>query len=550
MGRGRGGAGRTPAARPASLVTFCEEAARRDKLQIYFLPDRGVASIGELWTQADRAGSALLSRFKSQAVVASVLFPSPAGVLAVLTAIAAGVTLVSLPAAPRARELGDYVQLLRRICEQANVDVLLVGEDDTSCLSELGLPVMSVSRHSSARRRGGGDGQRFELVQFTSGSVTTPKGVRLPDDYLVANVRAMLVSLAPREREVITSWLPFSHDMGLIGVLFTSLIGAGADDREVDLILMTPETFIWRPEVWLNACSRFGATMSAAPDFGLRRATSAVARCDALDLRHMRAIITGAEPVRASTLSGFAETFAPAGLRSTALSPAYGMAEAGLAVTMVRPDEHWNLRRQDMEGQAPRVVVGCGRPLTGYGVRVHPGPHGVGEIVVYGPSLASEYLDGSSVADADGCWLTGDIGFLDGDELYVVGRADDMVVVRGRNIHVIDVGEALAGVQAVRHDRVVVAADEELGFVVAAEVRRKNLGTAPTLAAARRAIMARVGVSPDLLALLPPGALPVTTSGKPRRQSALLGLASGEIEPLVAAGIPAGQRRPPLDSDH
>src|SRR6185436_6705124 len=237
-------------------------------------------------------------------------------------------------------------------------------------------------------------------------------------------------------------WLPLYHDLGLIGILLQAAwVGAPC-------VLMAPVAFLQSPARWLRAVSRYRATTSGGPNFAYDlcvRKIPPVER-EGLDLSSWRIAFNGAEPVRAGTLDRFAAAFAPAGFRRQALYPCYGLAEATLMVSGNRP------------GEGPAVrgsAVGCGRMLPGVeAVIADPataapcGPGEVGEIWVAGGSVARGYwnrpeesaetfgacLSGS--AGGRGPYLrTGDLGFLDGDQLFIAGRIKDLVILRGRNHH-------------------------------------------------------------------------------------------------------------------
>lgn len=263
------------------------------------------------------------------------------------------------------------------------------------------------------------------LVQYGSGPQLCPRGIVLSHRALAANVQALgaALGLGPTDRAL--SWSPMSHDMGLVGGLMMALWWGYPVD------LLRAEAVLVRPMGWLEALGTRGSTITAGPNFAwqmcVRRARDRdLAR---LDLSKLRIALTGSETVRAETCRAFAARFAPAGFRADAFTPAYGLAEHVLAVSVAPP------------GRALAVGdrgVRLGPALPGHEVALRDG-----EIVVRGPSVMNGYLDApddtARVLGADGWLRTGDLGALEGGELVVLGRRKDMVIRRGKNFWIDDV---------------------------------------------------------------------------------------------------------------
>jgi acyl-CoA synthetase (AMP-forming)/AMP-acid ligase II len=367
---------------------------------------------------------------------------------------------------------------------------------------------------------------------------------------LIANANALrsLCDLSPGNWVV--SWLPLFHDMGLMGGMLQPLF-AGAS-----CALMPPAAFVLRPRRWLALIDRLRAFACAAPNFAFDLCVERITEADreGLDLSCWQVALCGAEPVRAETLARFAAAFGPAGFRAETLSPCYGLAEATLAVTGARPGVRPRLLDVDAEmlrtGRvrsarrgAPggrRTLVGCGAPLPGIslaivdpatGERAPPGQ--TGEIWIAGDQVSIGYWRdpeasarrmGAALADAPGLrWLcSGDIGFQEGEDLFVLGRIDDMILVRGRNHAPQDIehtveksGCALRPNSTVAFLGAGAASD---GIVVVAEVNQRAAAEGPAiLRAVRAAVAAEHGLELVGLALLKPNGLARTTSGKVRR---------------------------------
>jgi acyl-CoA synthetase (AMP-forming)/AMP-acid ligase II len=393
------------------------------------------------------------------------------------------------------------------------------------------------------------------LVQFSSGSTVDPRAVALSHAALQAQVDALVVATAPGPRDVLVSWLPLYHDMGLIAALL------GAMSYPGPLVLIAPEHFLARPALWLRAVARHRGSISAAPSFAYAYAADRVKdeELAGLSLATWRIACDGAEPVSADAMRRFAGRFARFGLDPAALLPVYGLSEAALAVTFSRRGgplagrrvDPVRLARDGVVAPGTREVVSVGTPVAGVEVEVR-GPSGapagegrLGRIFVRGPSIMREYL-GDPAASAralEGGWLdTGDLGFVADGALHVHGRAKDVVIVRGANHAPEEFEAALAGVPGVRPGCAVALGfvppdgDGEALLVLAERARGAAGDGAAIAAAARRAILERTGVAPHAVRVLAPGTLPRTSSGKLRRQEALRRFLAGTLAPPRGAG--------------
>lgn len=377
-------------------------------------------------------------------------------------------------------------------------------------------------------------GDTVALVQFTSGSSGRSRGVRISHAALAANIAAIRDWLEMTPGDTTASWLPVHHDMGLIGTLLTPIVNGS------DLYQLTPEEFVRRPARYLECFGVHGASLTAMPTFGLDHLTRRVpeAAIRGWELAHWRAVIIGAERVAPRVLDAFTRHLAPAGFRDTALLPAYGLAEATLAVTGVPLREAWRRLHPDprtlspgeavREDGAAAPIAGSGRPLRGVGVSVvdEAGaavPAGtVGEIVVTGASLGSGYLEpgaatttGSPSAFTPSGLRTGDAGFLHEGQLYVLGRLGDAMKVRGRTVFAeeLEAAIAVAGIPAQRVAVLLGDAHGEPAAVVLLEHPDPRW-----VELARAAVAARVDGARLSVRAVPRGAIARTTSGKPRRR--------------------------------
>ena len=400
------------------------------------------------------------------------------------------------------------------------------------------------------------------LLQYTSGSTGDPKGVILTHADLLANIRAMGAAVPVRPDDCFVSWLPLYHDMGLIGAWLGSLYYG------IPLVSLSPLAFLARPLRWLKAIHDHRGTLSAAPNFAYELCLTRIADEDlaGLDLGCWRRAFNGAEPVSAETLRRFAERFAPCGLRSDALAPVYGLAEAAVGLAFPPPGRGPRIdcidrARFASSGYALAIpcddpeampVVGCGHPLPGYRVRVvdsaghaRPERH-EGLLQFQGPSATRGYF-GNPEATARlirGGWHdTGDRAYLAGGEIHLTGRVKDMIIRGGRNLYPYEVEQAVGELPGIRKGCVAAfaAADPASGserLVLVAETRERDPARR---AALERAVRERatdiLGLPPDEIVLAPPRAVLKTSSGKLRRAATcdryLAGkLLSGPARPL------------------
>jgi acyl-CoA synthetase (AMP-forming)/AMP-acid ligase II len=375
-----------------------------------------------------------------------------------------------------------------------------------------------------------------DFVQFTSGSTRSPQGILLDLVAVESNVLAILEALDPVAGDRVCSWLPLSHDMGLIGLCLAPWVGASPSMAgQGTLSLIRPEAFLRSPSVWLKTCSQLAATITAAPSFAFGLAARAIARSGPqLDLSPLRVCITGADTVRAQDLREFTAAATPLGFKDKSFCPAYGLAEATLAVTMVRPDTHWSSYTVDpvalaagrwVEQAQGRELVSTGAPLKDMRVRI--GANGVGPIEVAGPSLLSGYV-GADSAVPHGAWLaTQDLGFLVDGELIVTGRQNALLVVAGRNLYAGDIEDIVNAQRDIRGMNSVALADDDRYFVVAEAYPKAHL--ANTAHEVRAALARRLGAGPSSITFLAPGALPKTPSGKLARARVRKMQSTGEL---------------------
>ena len=382
------------------------------------------------------------------------------------------------------------------------------------------------------------DLDRLAILQYTSGSTSDPKGVMLPQRTLTANLDA--IASAARldvETDVLVSWLPLYHDMGLVGLLTLPMTTG------TPLVLGAPTDFTSQPSRWMEWISRFGGTATAGPNFSYALATRALRRSEeTLDLSSLRIALNGAEPVDPTTVEAFLDAGARHGLRPGAVFPAFGMAEVAIAGTFPEPmsglrTDTVDLRVLEQEryaapadgaDQGSRALAILGRPVPGLEIRVVDPATGdalrereVGELEIRGTSVTPGYYnrpDANAELFHDGWLRTGDLAYLLDGELVMCGRIKDVIIVGGRNVFPEDVERALVDVDGVRAGNVIAFGVERRGkegLVVVAESKADDPDVVRRTVAER--VRTATGLPAKDIVLVAPGTLPKTSSGKLQR---------------------------------
>ncbi len=496
----------------------------------------------------------------------ALVFPtSPEFVVAFFGALLAGAVPVPLYPPVRLGRLSEYHLRTAAMLRAVDARLLLAERRILALLGEtleLARPPLGASDLAGlpggSRLSTDGHPEDLALIQFSSGTTVEPKPVALSQRAVLAHVLTLNAFWPDGGgvRHSGVSWLPLYHDMGLAGCVLPAL------ERPSVLTLIPPEQFVARPALWLRAIARYRATISPAPNFAYALATERIADAElaGLDLSAWRIALCGAETVVPDVLRAFAARFARWGFDARALAPVYGLSEATLAVTFPRLGEGFTSARFDRaalagEGrartvgtaEAGREIVSVGRPIPGVELELRDasgalvGEERVGRIFVRSPALLSEYF-GQPAATAAALregWLdTGDLGFRFAGELYLTGRAKDILLVRGRNHAPADVELAVERVAGVRRGCAVAVShladgrdtEQVLLFV---EHRR---GLAASLHAelaehCRGAVLTAVGLPVDDVFVLAPGTLPRTSSGKLRRGETLRQHLAGTLAP-------------------
>lgn len=562
------------AAAPATAATLvevlryhAESHPGRLHIRLYRDEDEGeTITYGELWREA----TALAAGLQSFGLAAgeAVLVMLPTGREYFLTF--AGILLaggVPVPLYPPGRPKQIEEHLRRHVAIAANcLARMMVTMDEAVPFARLmHQQVPSLARVATAAEVLAA-GREYPLhpphlsegdtafLQYTSGSTGMPKGVVLSHANLLANIRAMGRAAAVSSADVFVSWLPLYHDMGLIGAWLGSLYYA------CPLVIMSPLTFLARPLRWLTAISRFGGTLSAAPNFAYELCCRRISdeELAGLDLSSWRCAFNGAEAVSPATLEGFSGRFGGCGFRSTAMMPVYGLAESSVGLAFPPLGRGVRIDRIDRallmakgvaapaapDDQAPLSLAGCGLPLPGHQIRIADRnerelpERQEGRVQFLGPSSTSGYFRNPEQTATlfHGPWLeSGDLGYQADGELFITGRSKDIIIKAGRNIYPVELEEAVGELEGIRRGNVAVfgTVDPRNGterLVVLAETRKRRPEELAELRSAVNTLISDLtGSAPDEVVLAPPNTVLKTSSGKIRRRASRELYERGEI---------------------
>ncbi|MFE0136075.1 AMP-binding protein [Streptomyces sp. NPDC059037] len=487
--------------------------------------------------------------------VATILTNTPDAVRGLLAIWLAGGAVASLPLPTRGQSHEAYGEQLVALSARLDPTLLLLDAWLTAMVpQELSrhLPVHGWPAPDSAAAGAG----RFEpsppgpddvaFIQYSSGSTSTPKGCALTTRSIEQQLQIILHLTGGRPgADTVASWLPLSHDMGMFGCLLYSWA------YDFDFVLSSPDRFGMAPRTWFRDMSEYGATMTAGTSTAVYLAARAQGRGTLPKELRLRAAVIGAERVDWDTLDAATEKFRPFGLTDTAFQPAYGMAEATLAVT----GKPWDQAPKALAFDGPALVEGVVTEVapdhpratrlvsngpTLPGVSVWAGDSGtIAEIEVASPSLANGYYadpERTAARFKDGRLLTGDLGFVREGELYVLGRADDMLSVGGRKVYASEIESAVDSLKNVRKGCAAVVDAGDSGMtrlVLMLEPQGNPRDFRPIAEEAASLAMDRAGVALAECLFLARGVLPKTPSGKIQRFRCRALLDDGLLDPVA-----------------
>jgi fatty-acyl-CoA synthase len=543
----------------SSLLHRIERAAQRDTAVTFVLGgEEDVVPWGRLHEDAKGYAAALQARGVRPGDHVALLSPTSRPLVTAIQATwLAGATIVVLPLPMRLSSIDEFVAQTRQRIRNADAVLCVVDPELAAFVTpEPGDPPM-LSFEDLAAGDGGSwvrpddDPDRLVILQFTSGSTSDPKGVMLPDRVVRANLDAIIEAtrLDPDD-DVLVSWLPLYHDMGLVGLLTVPMSTGTA------LVLGAPQDFTARPSRWMEWISAYGGTATAGPNFSYVLATRALKRSERLDLSRLRVALNGAEPIDPDQVEAFVQAAVPHGLRPGAVFPAFGMAEVAIAGTFPEPmggmttdcvdrrvlETERYAAPVDPRTEGSRRLAVLGKPVPGLEIRIVDPETGqplhdreVGELEIRGTSVTTGYYkrpDANADLFHDGWLTTGDLAYTLDGRLVVCGRIKDVIIVGGRNVFPEDVERAVGTLPGVRAGNVIAfGVDGDRGretLVVVAETRADDRNSV------RRAVAERVrdvvGVPAKDIVLVASGTLPKTSSGKLQRSLCRRRYDDGQLE--------------------
>ncbi len=509
-------------------------------------------SWGQIHDEARAVGAALQARGLVPGDHVAILGPTSRPLMTIIQGCwLSGIASMVLPLPMRMASLDAFVESTRGRIQHGDAKLVLI-DDALAPFYQSGPGDPPIEPMAAVMPRPGNpsgerleipanDPERLVILQYTSGSTSEPKGVMIPDRVLTANIDASCAAAQLGPDEVMVSWLPLYHDMGLVGFLSIPMTNG------CQLVQAAPQDFMAHPGNWMQWISDHGGTATAGPNFSWVLATRALKRMKDLDLSRLTLALSGAEPVDPSAVEAFVVEAGRFGFKPGGVFPAFGMAE--VAIGGAFPPRHRGLRTDDVdrvllerdrvakplhitddtEADSVRRLPLLGRPVPGLEMRiVHvdtreelPERH-VGELLLRGTSVTPGYYkrpDATAAMFVDGWLCTGDLGYMLDNELVLCGRIKDVIIVGGRNVFPEDIERAVGPLEGVRAGNVIAFGVEgykgKETVVVVAEVRTED--TAAVRAAIHHRTIEVCGLPPRDIMLVKAGTLPKTSSGKLQR---------------------------------
>jgi len=546
------------------LMLYGEQAP--DKAHIYFQDEDGkeqIITYGQLLESSLQIAYSLKQLGLRDGETVAIMQPTNPGFFYTFlgTLLAGGIPVPIYPPF-RMHMLEAYAKTESRILSNAEVRILVTFEQaeglsrllqgfvpslkHVTTVKELMQPELLVSPFKPSQ-------DNYAFIQYTSGSTSDPKGVLLSHYNLLSNIRAYGKAIEVKPTDVAVSWLPLYHDMGLIAMWLGSLY------HGIPLVLMTPFSFLNRPERWLWTIHHHRGTLTGAPNFAYELCVRKIepALIEGLNLSSLRLAANGAEKVYPRTFEQFADKFEAYGLNRKALFPVYGLAEStvGLILPPLNRGMHIDLidRKQFEEEKfaCPSAqdnalsFVSCGKPMDGHEVRivndddhVLPERH-VGSLQFRGPSSMIGYYNNPRATKAvyhDGWIDSGDLAYQAESEIYITGRRKDVIIKAGRNLYPAEIEELVGVLDGVRQGCVTAFSvnDNARGteqLVVVAETREKDMQQRnDILERINDALVNAMDISPDRVVLVTPHSIPKTSSGKLQRAQSKALYLQGKLE--------------------
>ena len=558
------------------LHALAMAAKKEEDLGITLLAERSSGenshmSYRELYHAATKMSVALIERGVQPGDRVLIVLPTSLEFVTVFFAVqfAGGIAVPTYP--PAGLRMKSGLDRLGHIANASGSKLCVTNEQLRPIMGELALRSKGIADIVTVEALGEGGapeekyrarGSDPSFIQYTSGSTGNPKGVLVTHSNLVNNIQCSGQAMRINREDVMVSWCPLYHDMGLIGGLLYPIYW------RIPLVLMSPLSFLSRPITWLRAITENKGTISPAPNFAYSMCVSRIKQEDreGLDLSSWRLALNGAEPVNYRTVVDFQETFRPYGFSDTSMLPVYGLAEGTLAAAFPHPGSRVRFEvvdRQELangravlsSGKGSMAVVSVGNAMPGHGLLIvdengeELPEREVGHIVVSGASVMEGYFqdeEASSKIISNGWLWTGDLGYFADENLYVTGRAKDLIIVRGRNLYAEDIERAVERIDGVRPGAVVAfgvydESEEREHVIVVCETKVTEDDERATLA---NEVSAKVSeycdVALDEVVLVGPSTIPKTSSGKRQRSSCRDMYLAGTLKPAKLGKLQLG----------
>jgi len=546
-----------------TLVSRIEAVAERSSQTITFVngDDSEQITLTQLHVEARAYAARLQALGVGPGSHVALLGPTTRSLITSIQAVwLTGAALVTMPLPMRMGAIEQFIDQTRNRIRRSDSTLVLIDEELAPFVvaEEGDPPFVSLDQLAAPTGPDASDYRRVDIdpgslavLQFTSGSTSEPKGVMLTHERICNNLTGAVEAAAITDDDVIVSWLPLYHDMGLVGLLTIPMSLTGS------LVQGAPQDFLARPIRWMRWLSEFSGTGTAGPNFAYALAARALRRTEEdLDLSGVRILLNGAEPVDPETFRNFLAAGDRFGLRSNTAFPAFGMAEVCIAGSFSAPGtelqtdvvDRLRLETERVAVEVPAASGGAielvflGRAVPGLEIRVVDPDSGaqlgdrlVGELLITGNSLTEGYYgqpDATAELIRDGWLHTGDLAYTVDGRLVVCGRIKDVIIVGGRNVYPQDVERVVGEVEGVRTGNAIAfGVDGRHGaqsIIVVAETRESH-----HLEELSRRIVAAVtesvGIPPKEVVLVEPGTVPKTSSGKLQRSACRLQFQNGEL---------------------
>ena len=551
-----------------SLISRIESVAEHGQGKITFVAgdDHETLTWGQLHSEARAVAAGLQARGVGPGDHVALLGPTTRRLVTTIQAIwLTGGALVTMPLPMRMGALDQFIEQTRNRIRRADSKVVVIDSQLADFVEPMpgdppfiGLDELFADDAPTASdyTRPADDPSALAVLQFTSGSTSEPKGVMLPHQNICHNLDGAWTAAELTHDEVIVSWLPLYHDMGLVGLLTIPMT------MDTHLVQGAPQDFLAKPIRWMRWLTEFGGTASAGPNFSYALAARALKRTEEqLELSQVRLFLNGAEPIDAPTFRRFLEAGERFGLAPGVAFPAFGMAEVCIAGCFPTPGkglvtdvvdraaletEHRAVRVDaDTEGSTELALLG--RPVPGLEIAIvdpktgEPcGERQVGELRIKGNSVTAGYYqqpEATAELIVDGWLHTGDLAYTVGGELVVCGRIKDVIIVGGRNVYPQDIEKVVGEVEGVRTGNVIAFGVEgrqgAQNIIVVAE--SKASGHEDLQREIARQVTESVGIPPKEIILVQPGSVPKTSSGKLQRSACRLQYLADELDVLAPA---------------